>query len=114
MLENFRTMFITLYNDTVFYIEELFKYPVKLITLIIDLVIVIYLVYKFFQIVKETRAWQLLKGIALLIIATMLSSVFNLNILNYILTSFMTYRSFASNCYIPTRTKKSIGTARNK
>ena len=41
--------------------------------------------------VKGSRAWQLIKGIAFLIIATLLSSILDFRILNYILTSFMTY-----------------------
>lgn len=78
-------------NNILNYIEVLKNNPFKLITLIIDLSLVIFLIVKFIQIVKETRAWQLLKGIAFLIIATALSSIFNLYILKAILTSFMTY-----------------------
>jgi len=73
------------------YIKELAKSPFDLITLIIDLIIVIFLAIKFFQFAKGTRALQLLKGIIFLIIATALSYFFNLRILNFILTSFMTY-----------------------
>ena len=73
------------------YLEILKNNPLKIITLIIDISIVIFLLVKIIQLVKETRAWQLIKGIAFLIIATLLSSVLDLKILNYILTSFMTY-----------------------
>lgn len=65
------------------------EYPIKLVTLILDLAIVIFLGYKLLQIVKDSRAWQLVKGIAFLIIATSVSSFFNLNILNYILSTVM-------------------------
>ncbi|MBQ2836232.1 MAG: diadenylate cyclase CdaA [Clostridia bacterium] len=65
------------------------EYPIKLVTLILDLVIVIFLGYKLLQIVKDSRAWQLVKGIAFLIIATSVSSFFNLNVLNYILSTVM-------------------------
>lgn len=78
-------------NNIMQYLELLKNNPLKLITLIIDLTIVIFLAIKLLQIVKDTRAWQLLKGIAFLVVATALSSIFNLYILNYILTSFMTY-----------------------
>ena len=71
------------------YIQELYQYPIKLIPLIIDLAIVIFLLVKFIKIMKDSRAWQILKGIAFLLIATFLSSVLHLNILNFILTSFM-------------------------
>ena len=58
---------------------------------IIDITLVILLAVKFLQFVKGTRALQLLKGILFLIIATMLTSLLDLKILNFILTSFMTY-----------------------
>lgn len=73
------------------YINTLRNSPTHLITFIIDITIVIFLAVKFLKLVKGTRALQLLKGIFFLVIATILSSVFNLTILNMILTSFMTY-----------------------
>lgn len=78
-------------DNIVNYIDTLRNSPTQLITFIIDVTIVILLAVKFFQLVKGTRALQLLKGICFLIIATILSSLFNLRILNMILTSFMTY-----------------------
>lgn len=73
------------------YINTLCNSPTHLITFIIDITIVIFLAVKFFKLVKGTRALQLLKGIFFLVVATILSSIFNLTILNMILTSFMTY-----------------------
>lgn len=78
-------------QDITNYLELLRNNPIKIVTLIIDITIVIFLAVKLIQIVKETRAWQLIKGIAFLIIFTMLSSILELHVLNYILTSFMTY-----------------------
>lgn len=78
-------------QDIINYLNMLKDSPIKIIMLIIDIVIVLFLAIKLIQIVKETRAWQLIKGIAFLIIATLFSSIFELHILNYILTSFMTY-----------------------
>ena len=43
------------------------------------------------KIVKGSRAWQLIKGIAFLIIATWISGLLNLNILNSILTGIMNW-----------------------
>ena len=71
-------------NVIVRYIEELCNNPMLLIMSILDVVIVIFLLHKLFQMLKGTRAWQLSKGILLLILATFLSEVFRLNILNYI------------------------------
>ncbi|MCI8760121.1 MAG: TIGR00159 family protein [Clostridia bacterium] len=71
------------------YIKSLQQNPIELITLILDLAIVIFLIYCFFKVVKGSRAWQLMKGIALLIVATLASGLFNLKILNWILTGIM-------------------------
>ena len=76
------------------YIKMYQEYPVKLISLILDIVIVIFLAYELLRIVKDSRAWQLVKGIAFLVIATALSGILNLHILNYILSSVMTYGMF--------------------
>ncbi|MCI8470003.1 MAG: TIGR00159 family protein [Clostridia bacterium] len=76
-------------DNIVSYIKSLQGNPYELVTLILDLAIVIFLVYCFFKIVKGSRAWQLIKGIALLIIATWISGLFNLKILNWILTGIM-------------------------
>lgn len=65
--------------------------PWNIITLIIDIVIVLFLIVKVVKILKGSRAMQLIKGILFLIVITWLSSVFNLKILNYILTTIMTY-----------------------
>ena len=77
--------------NVIAYLNELYQYPVKLISLILDLTIVIYLVYKFGKSVKRSRVGQLLKGIALFIVAVAVSDLLNLRILNFILTSIMTY-----------------------
>ncbi len=71
------------------YIKSLQTNPFELVTLIIDLTLVIFLLYCFFKMVKGSRAWQLIKGIALLVVATWVSGLFNLKILNWILTGIM-------------------------
>lgn len=78
------------YKDNIVeYIKSLQTNPFDLITLIVDLAIVVFLMYCFFRIVKGSRAWQLIKGIAFLIIATWVSGLLNLKILNWILTGIM-------------------------
>lgn len=78
------------YKDSIVaYIKSLQSNPFELITLILDLSIVVFLLYCFFKIVKGSRAWQLIKGIALLILATWVSGLLNLKILNWILTGIM-------------------------
>lgn len=71
------------------YIRTWQEYPIKLVTLILDIAIVIFLAYELLRIVKDSRAWQLVKGIAFLIVATALSKVLNLYILNYLLSTIM-------------------------
>lgn len=78
------------YRDNIVeYIKSLQESPIELITLIVDISIVVFLLYCFFRIVRGSRAWQLIKGIALLIVATWVSGLFNLKILNWILTGIM-------------------------
>lgn len=73
------------------YLKTLPQEPLKIVTLILDLAIVIFLVVKLVHLIKGTRALQLLKGIIFLILATIISGALQLNVLNYILSSFMTY-----------------------
>ena len=64
------------YKDNILvYIKTLQENPFELVTLIIDISIVMFLLYCFFKVVKGSRAWQLIKGIAFLIIATWLSRI---------------------------------------
>jgi len=91
MLENIKEI----YQDVIVaYIEKLWNTPLLLVMSIFDVIVVVFLLYKIFQILKGTRAWQLLKGILILILATFISDVLKLNILNYILSSVMTYSVF--------------------
>ena len=92
MLENFSmeiNRFVT--ESMQGYWSDIFQNPFKFITLVLDLAIVLFLVYKFIKATKNSRAWQLVKGIVILLIIMALSSILNLKILNFILTSFMTY-----------------------
>lgn len=92
MINNFTRKINEIYqNRVVGYWDTLYNNPIRLIMLILDISIVLFLAYKLLKVVKKTRAWQLLKGIILLIIVTWISNILGLNILNYILTSFMTY-----------------------
>ncbi len=86
--QTFETFYETQILDK---INNLHTSPLAIITTVLDLVIVIFLIYKAFKMLKETRAWQLLKGIAVLIVITLLSGYLNLTILNYVLTSVMSY-----------------------
>lgn len=78
-------------DNMINYINNLYNTPINLIVLFIDISLVIFLISKLFKILKNSRAWQLLKGIILLVVVMAASSLLHLYILNYILTSFMTY-----------------------
>ncbi len=78
-------------KNIISYFQGLLDNPLRLITFILDLLIVIFLISKLLKVTKKTRAWQLLKGIMFLIIVTIISSILHLTILNYLLTSIMTY-----------------------
>ena len=78
-------------ENIIAYFHGLWEHPLKLVTVILDIVIVTFLIVKLIKITQRTRAWQLIKGIALLVIVTAISSICNLKILNYLLTSIMTY-----------------------
>lgn len=92
MLENFNMVFSNFYEQHIEnFFMTMYQYPIKLVLLLLDVIIVSYIFYKFFQLVKNTRVWQLIKGIILLIIADFLSGVIGLNILHFILDSLMTY-----------------------
>ena len=71
------------------YIRLWQEYPIKLVSLILDITIVVFLAYQLLRIVKDSRAWQLVKGIALLIVATAVSKLLNLYILNFLLSTLM-------------------------
>lgn len=80
------------YNENILnMINNLRDNPFNLFTTILDIAIVIFLMYCFIRIVKGSRAWQLIKGIAFLIIATWISGMLNLHILNSILTGIMNW-----------------------
>lgn len=88
ILESFKVFYET---KILGYINMMVEYPIKLLALAVDLAIVLYLLYKLIKMIRGTRAVQLIKGIAVLLIANVLSEFLSLNILHYILNSVVTY-----------------------
>ncbi len=84
---------VKLFYEThvVSYFNMLAEYPIKILALLIDIVIVLYLFMWLVKMLKGTRAMSLLKGIVFLMIATALSDFLSLNILHYILSAISTY-----------------------
>ena len=59
--------------------------PLSVIRAIVDIGLVTYVIYKIIILVRETRAWQLIKGIIFILIAAELSKVLKLNTIAYLL-----------------------------
>ena len=92
MEKSISNSWMNFYNENILKgFQNLSENPFNLFTTILVLVIVIFLLYCFVKMVKGSRAWQLIKGIAFLLIATWLSGVLNLKILNSILTGIMNW-----------------------
>lgn len=62
---------------------------------VVDIVIVAILTYNLMRLIKETRAVQLIKGIAILFLALQFSSLFKLTVLSYFLQAIVQVGAFA-------------------
>lgn len=72
-----------------------FQEPLESLRSVIDISIVSYLIFKLVQLVKETRAWQLVKGIIVILIVAFLSDLLELRTLAYILKRTIEVAGFA-------------------
>ena len=91
-MKNLGLFFQSFYEHNILaYINMYKESPVKLASLIVDIFLVMCLIYLFLRMVKGTRTWQLVKGIAFLVIGTWLSGILGLNILHYILSAIMNW-----------------------
>lgn len=54
---------------------------------IIDILVVAYLIYELMRLVSGTKAAQIIKGVAILLLVTFVSDIFQLNSVNYILSN---------------------------
>jgi diadenylate cyclase len=82
-----------LLNNIVNYIG--FESPFDVIRAIVDIGIVAYVIYRLILLVKETRAWQLIKGLLFIAMVSYLSKILKLNTVNYILTSTLQLTAIA-------------------
>lgn len=101
-------------NVIVAYIERLFDEPLLFVMSILDVVIVVFLFYGLFKMLRGTRAWQLVKGILFLIAITFISDICHLTILNYILSSVMTYGVFMLIVIFQPEIRRALEQLRNK
>ena len=89
-------MFSGIYENFFAWIYEFIKVldltsPIRVVILIADILIVSLLIYYFYKMIKKTRAGQIFKGIVLLFGLLVISKLFNMVILKFILTNFLTY-----------------------
>ena len=96
MIDGFGNSFQKFYDNIVVgYINAFANNPMSLLILLVDIIIVIFLAAKIIKFAKNSRAWQLLKGIFFLLIANSISYFLQLRILNYLLSIVMTWGVFA-------------------
>ncbi|MCX8128523.1 MAG: diadenylate cyclase CdaA [Clostridia bacterium] len=72
-----------------------FDNPLSVVKAFVDISIVAYLTYKLIRLVRETRAWQLIKGILIILIAAKLSDWLGLRTLAFILNNTILYTAIA-------------------
>lgn len=90
MKENLITEIVTTWGQSISeYFKLLQEQPIKLVSLILDLAIVIYIIVKILKLAKKSRAIQLIKGIIFFILITWISGLLNLNIVHSVLTAFL-------------------------
>lgn len=90
MEDNFITNAIKIWGNGISeYIELLAQNPLKLVSLILDLAIVIYIIAKILKLAKDSRVLQLIKGILFFIIITWVSGILDLKIVHSVLTAFL-------------------------
>lgn len=65
--------------------------PWRVVVLVMDLAIVLFIAYYIIRILRQTRAKQIVKGILMLVFLVIIAKAFNMVILNFILTNFVTY-----------------------
>lgn len=96
MFQSIQNSIQELYDtDIVSYFRSFGENPLKLIIGILDIAIVVFLLYKAIKVLRKTRAWQLMKGIVVLVVITIVSGLLKFTLLHSILTSVMMYGGFA-------------------
>lgn len=88
----FQTIWLKVVNFIYFLKDALdLTSPWRVVVLVMDLAIVLFISYYVIRILRQTRAKQIVKGILMLFFLVIIAKVFNMVILNFILTNFITY-----------------------
>ncbi len=89
MINNFILSMSMIWQNIIQYLYELYQYPVKLISVVLDVTIVLFIIIYMFKIAKNSRVMQLAKGILTIIVITWLSDVLHLTAVHSILTAIL-------------------------
>ena len=65
--------------------------PLRVVILVFDVAIVSFVSFYVVKILRQTRAKQIIKGILLFFFLVIIAKIFDMVILNFILTNFITY-----------------------
>lgn len=65
--------------------------PLSIIGIIIDVLVISFVIYKMLMIIKDTRAFNLFKGILFLILIYIVSSIFNFRTIAFLLDNLFTF-----------------------
>lgn len=115
MGNNVGLLFENFYNENILgYFKSLQESPLKMVSFIIDIAIVLFLLYYAIKLVRGSRAWQLIKGIVILILITLLSGFLNLKILNSILSGIMNWGVIAILIIFQPELRRGLEQLRNK
>lgn len=82
-----------LFRDINFYLG--FNGPFSIIKAILDIGVVSYVIYRIFLLVKQTRAWQLIKGILFILLAAKASELTGLSAIAFMLNTTIQYLAIA-------------------
>jgi len=64
--------------------------PIDILRYVIDILLIAFLIYNMIRILRETRAWQLLKGVLLIVIVAMFCSLLGLEMVGFIFNKIFT------------------------
>ena len=89
MFDNLKLSIETINLNLIKYVQELYQYPFKLVSMILDLAIVIFVIVKLIQFAKNKKLMQLFKGIFIFVLIVWISYILNLRIVSSVLTAFL-------------------------
>ena len=63
--------------------------PTDIIRYIVDILLITFILYNLLKVLRETRAWQLLKGVLLIVLLTMICSLFGLEMVGFLFNKIL-------------------------